>query len=53
MLVRDVDGRLHIISRKDSKDDKTYYQKIIKVRSGYLKQYKSVIVVSNKIELSK
>jgi hypothetical protein len=55
MLVRDVDGRIHIISRKDSKDDKSYYQKIIQVRSGYMKQYKSVIMVSNsnKGELSK
>ena len=53
MLVRDIDGRIHIISRKDSKDDKSYYQKIIQVRSGYMKQYKSVIMISNKGELSK
>lgn len=53
MLVRDIDGRIHIISRKDSKDDKSYYQKIIQVRSGYMKQYKSVVLISNKSGLSK
>jgi len=53
MLVRDIDGRIHIISRKDRKDDKTYYQKIIQVRSGYMKHYKSVTIISNKGDLSK
>lgn len=53
MLVRDIDGKIHIISRKNSNDDKTYHQKIIKIRSEYMKYYKSVIIVSNQSSLSK
>ena len=47
MLVRDINGRLHIISRKDCKNDKDYYQKLILLRSEYMKYYKSVISVSS------
>jgi hypothetical protein len=53
MIVRDVDGKIHIISRKNSNNEKTYNQKIIKVRSEYMKYYKSVIIVSNQSNLSK
>jgi hypothetical protein len=53
MLVRDINGRLHIINRKDCKDDKDFYQKIVKIRSEYRKYYKSVILISNSNSLSK
>jgi|688.fasta_scaffold1407194_2 hypothetical protein len=53
MLVRDIDGKIHIISRKNSNNDKIYYQKIMKIRSEYMKHYKSVIIVSNQNSLSK
>ena len=43
MLVRDITGRLHIVSRKDCKNDADYYQKLVKIRSEYIQQYKSVI----------
>ena len=43
MLVRDINGRMHIISRKDCKSDTDYYQKIYKIRLEYTKQYKSVV----------
>ena len=42
MLVRDTTGRLHIISRKDCKHDLDYYQKLVKIRSGYTQYYKSI-----------
>ena len=43
MLVRDISGRLHIVTRKDCKNDADYYQKLVKIRSEYIQQYKSVI----------
>jgi hypothetical protein len=43
MLVRDINGRLNIISRTDCKDDKDYYQKLVRLRLEYTKYYKSVI----------
>ena len=53
MLVRDINGRLHIINRNDYKDDKDFYQKILKIRSEYTKYYKSVLSISNSNSLSK
>ena len=47
MLVRDIQGRLHIISRKDCKNDADYYQKLLKIRAEYTTQYRSVINVTN------
>jgi hypothetical protein len=43
MLVRDITGRLHIVSRKDCKNDSDYYQKLVKIRSEYIQHYKSVV----------
>ena len=43
MLVRDISGRLHIVSRKDCKNDADYYEKLVKIRSEYIQHYKSVI----------
>jgi hypothetical protein len=47
MLVRDINGRLHIVSRNECKNDKDYYQKLVKLRSEYTKYYKSVIIIVN------
>jgi hypothetical protein len=46
MLVRDVNGRLHIISRKDCKNDADYYQRLLKIRLEYAKYYKSVTQIN-------
>ena len=43
MLIRDITGRLHIISRKDCKNDADYYQKILKIRTEFLEHYKSIL----------
>jgi hypothetical protein len=43
MLVRDISGRLHIVSRKDCKNDSDYYHKLVKIRSEFTQYYKSVI----------
>jgi hypothetical protein len=50
MLVRDITGRLHIISRKDCKNDFDYYQKIAKIRSEFVQQYKSVLRTKRSIQ---
>ncbi len=47
MLVRDINGRLHIVSRNECKNDRDYYQKLVKIRSEYTKYYKSVIIIAN------
>jgi hypothetical protein len=43
MLVRDISGRIHIVSRKECKHDTHYYQKLVKIRSEYTQYYKSVL----------
>ena len=43
MLVRDISGRLHIVSRKDCKNDSYYYHKLVKIRSEFTQYYKSTI----------
>lgn len=44
MLVRDCEGRLIIISRKDCKNEAVYNEKLYNVRVGYVKKYKSVLL---------
>ena len=45
MLVRDISGRLHIVSRKDCKNDIDYYHKLVKIRSEFTQYYKSTIKI--------
>ena len=54
MLLRDIDGKLIIISRKDCKNEKAFNGKIYNVRLPYTKIYKNIFindpkVVSNKV----
>jgi|688.fasta_scaffold2435195_2 hypothetical protein len=44
MLVRDSEGRLIIISRKDCKNENVYNEKIYNIRLNYTKKYKSVLI---------
>lgn len=44
MLVRDSEGRLIIISRKDCKNEIIYNQKIYNIRLNFTKKYKSVFI---------
>jgi hypothetical protein len=44
MLIRDVDGNIHIINRSDCKNDTVYYEKIYNIKLGYTKKYKSIVV---------
>ncbi len=53
MLVRDLNGQINIISRKDCKDDRDYYYKLMKIRLEYMKKYKSIIMVDSSKELLK
>ena len=46
MLVRDISGRIHIVSRKDCKNDSDYYHKLVKIRSEFTQYYKSVIRIT-------
>lgn len=44
MLVRDSEGRLIIISRRDCKNESVYNEKIYNIRLNYTKKYKSVFI---------
>ena len=43
MLVRDVDGQLVLISRKDCKNEAVYNEKLYNVKLEYTKKYKSIV----------
>lgn len=55
MLIRDVDGNIHIINRSDCKNDMVYYEKIYNIKIDYTKKYKSIVVnlPKNKDRISK
>jgi hypothetical protein len=44
MLLRNVNERLQIISRKDCKNESEYNKKLFKLRLEYMGKYKSVFV---------
>jgi len=44
MLLRNVNERLQIISRKDCKNESEYNKKLFKLRQEYMSKYKSVFV---------
>ena len=48
MIVRDVDGKLIIISRSDCKNEKVYNEKLYNIRLDYCKKYKSIFNSSPK-----
>lgn len=50
MLVRDSEGKIIIISRKDCKNETVYNEKIYNIRLSYTKKYKSVFI-NPKIEI--
>jgi hypothetical protein len=47
MIMRDVNGNLHIINRNNCKNDNVYYQKIYNIRKGYLSKFKSLVALTN------
>lgn len=53
MLVRDSEGKIIIISRKDCKNESVYNQKIYNIRLNYTKKYKSVFINSKEVALNK
>ena len=50
MLVRDISGRLHIVSRKDCKNDSDYYYKLVKIRAEFSQYYKSTIRITTETQ---
>jgi hypothetical protein len=44
MLVRDVDGKINIISRKNCKNDFVYYKKLYNLRLQYTTKYNSIVI---------
>jgi hypothetical protein len=44
MIIRDVNGNLHVINRNDCKNDTTYYQKIVTIKKEYKTKYKSIVI---------
>ena len=52
MLLRNVNERLQIISRKDCKSEVAYNQKLFKVRFEYMQKYKSVVLIKPSAKVS-
>ncbi len=52
MLLRNVNERLQIISRKDCKSEVAYNQKLFKVRLEYMQKYKSVVLIKPSVKVS-
>ena len=44
MLVRDADGKLNIISRKQCKNETVYNEKLYNIRYNYLSKYNSIFL---------
>jgi len=47
MLVRDAQGNLHIVNRKDCKDDRAYYEKLFEIRKTYMSKYPYSVISSS------
>ena len=43
MIMRDVNGNLHIINRSDYKNDTVYYQKLFNIKKVYKTKFKSIV----------
>ena len=52
MLVRDVEGRINIISRKECKTDLVYYKKLYNIRFAYTKKFNNIIINNPKSKVS-
>jgi len=44
MLVRDSEGKIILICRKDCKNESVYNEKIYNIHLSYTKKYKSVLI---------
>lgn len=44
MIVRDSNGKIHILLRDTFKNDNAYYEKLYAIRLVYDKKYKNVLV---------
>ena len=48
MLIRNADGKLQIISRKDCKNESEYNLKLYLVRLEYMQKFKSIMIHNSK-----
>lgn len=44
MIVRDYDGKIHIVLRNTCKNDSVYYEKLYTLRLLYDQKYKNVVI---------
>lgn len=44
MIVRDSDGKIHIVLRNTCKNDSVYYEKLYTLRLLYEQKYKNLII---------
>lgn len=47
MLLRNVNERLQIISRRDCKNESEYNKKLFKSRTEYMEKYKSIVIIGD------
>jgi hypothetical protein len=48
MIIRDINGKLNIISKKSSKNNISYYNKIYNIKLELLNKYKNGLLLSKK-----
>lgn len=48
MIIRDINGKLNIISKKSSKNNISYYNKIYNIKLEFLNKYKNGLLLSKK-----
>lgn len=48
MIIRDINGKLNIISKKSSKNNISYYNKIYNIKLDFLNTYKNGLLLSKK-----
>jgi hypothetical protein len=51
MLVRDADGKIHIISRKQCKNETVYNEKLFNIRNTFVSKYKNIFLNTPKEHL--
>lgn len=44
MIVRDCDGKIHIVLRNTCKNDSVYYEKLYTLRLFYEQKYKNTVI---------
>jgi hypothetical protein len=51
MIIRDADGKLHIVSRKQCKNETVYNEKLYNIRYTFIKKFNSIFLFPPKVKI--